>query len=229
MNPRDEISDFLKYYVPDGAYTVQEDHGVIFIDLKHTQTRVKIYPDWWKFRRKAVENQLIVKTGNSDLLHGRETMVKRVDADEARDFFEATHLAGYLKAKIKLGLFHYSELVMCATFANPRKWDRNGKPFVSAEMVGLCSAYGINVRGGAEKLLSHYIEQFSPDEVITFSDNSFSEGDVFRNIGFRKAGEKPPMGYIVDEWGRRKFTNEPTELINEGYTKWVLDVNTLEK
>lgn len=223
----DEISRFLQYYIPKEQFQIELKEDVFQITIRGKSKAIQIYPDWWRYRRRAVENHLIVKTGKSELLHGRETNVKRISTEEAKELFETTHLAGYLKSKVKLGLFHYSELVMCATFANPRKWERNNALFVSAEMVGLCSGYGLAIRGGAEKLLSHYIEQFSPDEVITFSDNSFSEGDLFRNIGFQKAGEKPPMGFVVDAGGKRKYTNHNPEYVNDGYTKWVLDVKKL--
>jgi hypothetical protein len=54
------------------------------------------------------------------------------------------------------------------------------------KIITICSRLGFYVSGGAEKLWKKFIEDFSPRNVIAYSDARFSDGSVFKEIGMNK-------------------------------------------
>jgi hypothetical protein len=56
------------------------------------------------------------------------------------------------------------------------------------------------VSGGASKLLSHFIKTYGHlyKEIISFSDNNYSNGNVYKSLGFNLDKNLPPdYKYIV--------------------------------
>ena len=52
------------------------------------------------------------------------------------------------------------------------------------------SAEGLGVNGGMGKLLNAFIEEVHPDDVMSYADASWSDGDVYRKLGFTQEESK---------------------------------------
>lgn len=63
------------------------------------------------------------------------------------------------------------------------------------ELTRFCTKLYTNCVGGASRLFIHFIREYAPNMVTSFSNNSNTTGDVYPILGFRKVGEVQP-GYV---------------------------------
>ncbi len=81
-------------------------------------------------------------------------------------------------------------LVAVAGFSAPRVWRKGGREVRSCEWIRYASLDGIGVDGGMGKLLKAFVEEVRPDDVMSYADASWSDGDVYRKLGFVQEGDK---------------------------------------
>ena len=65
--------------------------------------------------------------------------------------------------KIRLGLYYNNQLVSLMTFGKSR-FNKN----CEYELLRYCSHY--NVVGGAEKLFKHFINEYKPSSIVSYSN-----------------------------------------------------------
>ena len=111
---------------------------------------------------------------------------------EYDEFMDKYHIQGMVEAKHKYGLFFANKLVAAMGFNSTGNNVYNLNRF--------CVPSGVRVVGGASKLLKHAIEDLKTvgcKEIISFSDNRWSEGNLYRKLGFTETGEiKPDYQYF---------------------------------
>ncbi len=71
-----------------------------------------------------------------------------------------------------------------------RKWVKDGREVRSYEWVRYCSLPDVRVVGGMGKILEEFISQVRPDDIMTYSDPRWSDGDAYKALGFVPEGEK---------------------------------------
>jgi hypothetical protein len=218
---------------------------------------INIFEDEWKSKREIVESKIrnLLKIEGRRIF-ARHTQIDIVDSRQAQQFLNHNHIQGKDTSTIKLGLYFKNELVQLATFkkTNVVKGGR-GEHW---ELSRLCALNNTRVIGGASKLITHFNCEFNTERspLISFADRRWSNGNVYRALGFKYVGEtSPSYWYILDRYTRRvhrssfmkhrlleKFNGDPSksewELAQEvgldriwdcGTTKWVLDSSTNQK
>lgn len=140
------------------------------------------------------------------ILYARNTELRQVSDSEAEVFLSKYHLQGNAPATIKLGLYNDEELVSILTFGVPR-FNNN----YTYEVIRYCNKFGIGIVGGIEKLYKYFIDTYSPESVITYSDISKFTGNVYSKIGF-----KPIQPSSITEPGY-VWINEETNLVMQRY------------
>ena len=108
----------------------------------------------------------------------RKCTVREVDLNTTREYLNEHHLQGYAKDEIRIGLYYNDELVSIMTFGKPRY---NKK--CDYELIRYCSSY--DVVGGAEKLFSHFIKDYNPNQVVSYCDKSKFTGNTYIKLGFK--------------------------------------------
>ena len=53
------------------------------------------------------------------------------------------------------------------------------------------------------RLLKAFIREVGPDDIMSYADLEWSEGNVYEELGFRLEGKKGPVVFLVDELWRR--------------------------
>ena len=106
---------------------------------------------------------------------------------EVRNFLDENHLQGACTSKINLGLFYNDELVEVMTFSKPR-FNKN----YDYELLRLCSKKYISVIGGASKLFKYFITNHSGCSVISYANRRFSNGNIYRQLGFKELKASNP-------------------------------------
>ena len=102
-------------------------------------------------------------------------------------------------------------LIAVATFSNARKWIKDGKEIRSYEWTRYASLPDLRVSGGMGKLLKAFIKEVQPDDIMSYADLEWSEGEVYERLGFEAETEKEPVTFTIDPqtWERKAIRRSP--------------------
>ena len=160
-----------------------------------------IYEDWWVRKPQIVLSKAAAILGQSTRIFARKTSVRRINIEEADSFLNQNHIYGTTKAKHKLGLYSEGELVAVATFST----QRNMEVGRSTELIRFCSKNETTIVGGLDKLIKHYIKEFSPNHIMTYIDKDWGNGNSFLKLGFNFHSERTPIFYYVNPITGERF------------------------
>ena len=94
-------------------------------------------------------------------------------------------------------------------------------------MYRFCSSK--NVIGGASKLLSYFIKQYKPKKIISYADRRWSDGNLYKKIGFNLVRHtdisyyyfKPGYAIRYHRFGFRKnILSKKLVLFDPQLTEW---------
>lgn len=168
---------------------------------------ITVFGDEWDERRPQVENFLASVVGYQTLrVFGRLCEVRQIHTNTANDFIEANHIQGSKHAVFYAGLFYKNELIGCMSLA---KHHRGNDCLVLDRM---CFKTGVSVVGGASKMLKTCVEwavRHGHSNIISWSDNRWSQGNVYQKLGFVLDGELgPDYSYVVLSNGRQRVSKQ---------------------
>lgn len=142
----------------------------------------------WKQRQDMVKRHILHAIGRHDgtKINARQCIIKRVSFDEARPFYDRTHIQGApWRAMCHYGLFSDGAMVACMSFGQGAS--RRGKTGSDEWELMRFSTDGI-VRGGASKLFNAFIGERNPTTVWSFSDCQHFGGGLYVALGFGQDG-----------------------------------------
>lgn len=194
--------------------------------LKDTDGRMPLIltEDRWNAAREMSEERLLAHMEVFFPVYARNCEVRRIEKKEAAEFLERTHSYGDAACRYRYGLYlkrhtgHVAEkllredvcpgtLVAVATFSNARKWIKGDKVIRSYEWTRYSSLPGLRVNGGMGKLLKTFIEEVSPDDIMSYADLEWSEGKVYGQLGFGLDGCKSPVCFRIDTSTWQRFVH----------------------
>ena len=233
-NSRNVISKELDIYLPDLNLAFEFNglywHSDLYKDNKYHLKKTKecasnglqlihIWEDDWKYKRKIVESMILHKLGRSKSIWARKCEVRELSDNKLiREFLCENHIQGFVGSSVKLGLFYNEKLVSIMTFGGLRISLNQLKVKGKYELLRFCNLINHNVVGGSSKLLNYFIDRYKPIEIISYSDNSRSNGDMYKKIGFVLKSETPPNYYwVVDGIRKNRFNYRKDILIKRGY------------
>ena len=184
---------------------------------------ITIFQDEWDLQKSAVKHRLkyLLDVDHSKV-YARNCEVKLLTSDESRQFLENYHLQKHIDSKINLGLVFNNQLVSVMTFGKPRFTK-------TTQFEILRFASSCNVVGAASRLFSNFLKLYTPDSVISYSDNRWGDGSVYRYLNFVKQNET--IGYFYTDYKNRfnRFQFQKHKLIKEGadpnLTEWQIMQN----
>ena len=138
-----------------------------------------IFEDEWLEKQRLVLNRLRVLAGKVEKAQARECTIIELGWPPARVFLEENHLQGAGNPSRCFGLYHNGQLRQILAIS-PNQWG-NKEQTISR----LCTKSGYVVVGGASKLFEHVKHALSLTKVVTFADRRWSEGNVYRHMGFK--------------------------------------------
>lgn len=165
-------------------------------------TLFHIRGDQWIKQKEIIKSMIASKFNKTTRIFARNCSIKELSTKEAKNFFRETHIQGYTNSTIKLGLFFGEELVASILFSKPRYNKR-----YSWELIRYSNKLYHTVVGGFSKLLKWFRKYYSGN-IISYCDNSRSNGNVYIQNGFRKLSETK-IGYFWTDnhtvYNRLKF------------------------
>lgn len=178
-----------------------------------------ITQDRWQYQREMMEKRLLAHMEIFAPIYARNCEIRRIDKNVAKEFLEKSHSYGHAACRYCYGMFlkrhtgHIAkndrhgilpgELVAVATFSNARKWIKGEQIIRSYEWTRYASLPEVRISGGMGRFLKHFIKEVQPDDIMTYSDLEWSEGDVYTRLGFTLEGQKEPVTFVVDDNWRR--------------------------
>ena len=165
-----------------------------------------------------VESLLLSKLGFfNERIYARQCIIKEIPSNECDEFLILNHLQGKVKSNVRLGLYYNNELLSVMTFGKTRKGIGNDN---CTELLRFCNKCGIQIIGGASKLFKYYIKHYNPKEIISYSSNDISDGNLYNVLGFHNIGETKFSYWYIEpntfqRFHRLQFTK--AKLVKDGF------------
>ena len=156
-----------------------------------------IWEDDWDTKNDIIKSQIsnfLNKTENK--IFARNCEIRKIEKVDCYDFLNNNHIQGYVNSVIKIGLYYNDELVSVMTFDQ----NEGRKKMKESEwnLSRFCNKTNNTIVGGASKLLRYFIKTYKPTRIISYADNSWSRGNLYKKIGFDCVSEvKPDYKYKV--------------------------------
>jgi hypothetical protein len=207
------VNKGMNFYFPDknfsltaismGTFNTKSTNPNIYelaSEINNIQTpHIYLYEDRWWHSPLLCKGHILSRLGMVQNVFARNCEAKIISTQEANDFLNIHHDYGAAKAKYKYGLFLKKApfaMVAVATFSSPRKMNREG-PILSYEWIRYASTINIRVIGGMGKLMAAFVKDIAPDEIMSYSDSEWSQGESYRKLGFKEVKGHPPVPFVV--------------------------------
>ena len=155
-----------------------------------------IFEDEWQYKQEIVKSMIKnMLRLNYNKIYARKCKIRIVDSKTAKIFLNNNHLQGNCYGSINLGLFYDNELVSLMVFGSSRHFVGNGK--TKYELLRFCNKINTHVSGGASKLFSYFVKNYDPQEIISYADKRWSNGNLYGVLGFELYNESKPSYYYV--------------------------------
>lgn len=139
---------------------------------------------------------------SSEKVYARNTKILK-DSVNVVNFLNKNHIQGYAPATHVYKLFHNNEVVAIMTFNKFRKGIGKNRGDNCYELVRYATS--MNIIGGASKLLKFAINDLNAQQIYSYSDNSISNGDLYKILNFELEKE------IEESYLYRKLDNDLLE------------------
>jgi hypothetical protein len=236
----------LDFYLPEYKLAIEFNglywHSELFKDKNYHLNKTNlcnnkgiqllhVYEDEWIYKKEIIKS--IIKSKLNIIennIYGRNTVIKEIDKSTTSDFLMLNHVQGAVPSEISIGLYYNNDLVSIMCFDTARKGLGNAKN--SDKFFNLsrfCNKINTHVIGGASKLLKYFIKTYNPHEIITYADLRFSQGNLYKQIGFNEVHvNKPSYYYIANNQKQRyhRFNFRKKRIIELG---WYDDNKTIDE
>ena len=151
---------------------------------------IHIFEDEWISKESIVRSVLKFKMKKiTNVVYARNCIIKEVSNEDAFSFLFDNHLQGYING-YHLGLYNDNILVAMMTVGSPRF----NKSF-DLEIYRFCNALNTTITGGFTKLLRQVEQIKKPNNVISYVDRRYGNGNSYKYAGFDFLHETLP-GYF---------------------------------
>jgi hypothetical protein len=205
----DKIQHITKSYHND-KFRLCEEKGIELFT---------IFSDSWENKKAIWKNKIKSKLGLvKDKVYARNTDIIELLPAETRDILDLHHVQGYCTSQFAYGLKYNDDIVAVMTFSKSRIGIGKDRGLDSFELVRYVTSK--NVIGGASKLLKYFIKLHSPKIIVSYSDNQYSVGNLYKTLGFSlEKDNKPGYKYYnpVDKKTYHRFKFAKHNLVKMGY------------
>jgi len=185
---------------------------------------VTIFSDEWLYQQDIVHSRLkhMFNKNQSIPLYAKNLLVHDISREDAKIFLETFHLQGYAEASTKLGLYDKDKLVAVMTFSLERSgYNKKSTSDNPTHELIRYATNGDRIVGGAGKLLQHFIRKVQPNRIVTSADRRWSDGNLYRTLGFKEISISEPNCWYVENYKFRsnRYNHMPYMLIDLGFSE----------
>ena len=193
---------------------------------------IQIFEDEWDYKKDIVKSRLLnMLKLNNNSFYARKCNVVEIDTPTKTKFLNENHIQGSIGSNINIGLYYEGILVSLMTFGKKRKSLGNVTNNLNHyELIRFCNKLNTSVIGGASKLLNHFIKMYNPTEIISYADKRWSNGDLYKKLGFNEIRHSNPnYFYIINKKRYNRFKFRKDRLVNEGFNKNKTEFQIMEE
>jgi len=225
----------LDIWVPDKNLAIECNgvfsHSSLYKDSRYHERKyesckeqgiqlISIWEDWIKWKPDIVKSLVLSKLGIYERrIPARKCEIQEVKSSTALKFLDQNHIQGRTNASVYLGLYYSGELVGVMSFGHKRGCSGNTQD-EGWDLSRFCTKSGIQIIGGASKLLKWFIRKWNPERIYSFSANDISDGKLYMTLGFQWSGHSSSYWYVdnrtLKRYHRSTFTRK--SLIERGWT-----------
>lgn len=195
---------------------------------------IQIFESDWLNNKDKIKNVLKDLLIQPRRIFARKCKIVKVDADDAKTFYDKYHLQGYTKScQINYGLVYQRKLIAVMGFgsSNYHSMNKEGSSERNDnsrfELHRYALAFGYSVVGGASKLLKAFEREYNPSYMLSYSCNDWFRGEMYEKLGFKFTGHCSPRYYWVkrdeilnrEECQLKKLSVKYPELYKEAIEK----------
>lgn len=150
---------------------------------------IGIFSDEWNTQQEIVKSRLKNILGHTaGKIFARCCEIKNVSTKDASAFCQQNHIMGRGRSNVRLGLYYNDTLVSIMTFVN-NNLSRKSNIW---EINRFASVKDTIIVGGASKLFKKFLEIINPSSVLSYADNRWSNGNLYKSLGFEKKSNGVP-------------------------------------
>jgi hypothetical protein len=165
---------------------------------EHKIRLLTIFSDEWIYQTDIIKQKIlhIIQEDHQNSIFARKTIIVPLEYYQKREFFEKYHIQGDGPGSISYGLKYKESIVAAITFIK----QSNGTFVLNRYATSTI------VPGGFSKLISHFCNNHTWKQIITFADCRWSVGELYVNNGFVfNKLLKPDYYYIENNKRVHKF------------------------
>lgn len=180
-----------------------------------------IFEDEWINKKeiwKSIILNVLDKTPN--IYSISDCTIREVEEEESLRFLNDNSLEYPQIGNIRLGLYKGEELVLLMVLGK----SINGKGIIDYdfELIHLCDKIYTKAEYGVQHLFKHFVEQYKPNKIISYSDLRFDNGTTLKELGLTfKERINPDFWYVKCEVRKHKsyFDGNNEEVLDEKWNK----------
>lgn len=176
---------------------------------------IHVFEDEWIYRKEVVKTYL--KKALSDFPEkGAACEIREISPKEKNEFLEKVHIQGGDEAEISLGSYCAEDLVAVMSF---RMTDICGV----VELSRFSTTPDFQSIGIADELLFFYENKYKPVEIVSYADKRWSDGGVFKSLGFEKIHDTAPDYWYFKTSGIKSDKNWRCRFHREAFARHTLE------
>jgi hypothetical protein len=187
--------------------------------LEKSVKLITMYEDEWNGETDICKSMLKSMLGLYDKrIHARKCKIEQIENKDFYDFCKVNHvMGGNTLAKVCLGLIYDDELVGGVSLG------RHHRGNIDLVLSRLCFKKNIQIVGGTSKLFSgcrKWMQENGHDSIISWSDNRWSQGNIYKTLGFELDGEiEPDYCYVNADKPYFRLSKQSQMKSNTGCSK----------
>jgi hypothetical protein len=151
---------------------------------------IQIFENEWQQNKEIIQSIIKSKLGCTNRIYARKCGISEISSKEFKEFCINNHIQGSVNSKIKYALMYNGMIVSVIGFNKHKKYEW--------EITRFCNLLNTTVVGGASKLLKYFIKVNDPENILTFADRRYSDGNVYRKLGFKLHSITSPGYFYTD-------------------------------
>ena len=184
---------------------------------------ITLYEDEWLYKQQIVKQKIesIVGKDTRSVTPARKCTMVPVSTLQKRAFFDENHVQGNGPSSVDIGLFYQQELVACMSFIELQ------------QKVFILNRYATKTHtpGGFTRLLKYFQNNHQWEQIISFADLRWSDGDVYDKAQFTLSKVlSPDYRYVLGNKTFHKFAFRRKQLpriLGESFDSQLTEVQNM--
>ena len=233
-NVKNVINEELDIYLPDYNIAIEYDGEYWHSnhnkeDLNEYNKMIKCYEKGlflfifreqeWINKKEIIKSMLKNKVGLIDTrIYARKCEIRVLNKKDKSKFLNDNHIQGNSGSLVDLGLYYNNTLVSLISFSKLRKNMGHKNTDGHYELIRFCNKINTSIVGGFSKLLTYFVKNYNPIEIISYANRRWSQGDVYEKNDFEFIRDSPPTyKYLIKNKLIDRFNFRKDVLVSMGY------------